>query len=69
MLHTVCSVVIFKGTRMYHRIDPPLDKVKSGIPREKESKVDCADGLFPKGNEKSGSTDFLNYLVIILSQF
>lgn len=29
-------------------LDQPLDKVKSGVPREKESKVDCAAGLFPK---------------------
>ena len=33
-------------------LDQPHDKVKSGIPREKESKVDCAAGLFSKGNEK-----------------
>lgn len=46
--------------------DALFDKVKLGILREKELKVDCADGLFSKGNEKLGFIDFLNYLVIIL---
>ena len=32
-------------------LDQPHDKVKSRIPKEKESKVDCAAGLFPKGNK------------------
>lgn len=33
-------------------LEQPHDKVKSGIPREKELKVDCIAGLFPKGNKK-----------------
>lgn len=33
-------------------LDQPHDKVKSGIPREKQLKVDCTAGLFPKGNKK-----------------
>lgn len=50
-------------------LDQPHDKVKSGIPREKESKVDCAAGLFSNGDKwELGSTDLLNYLVSILSQ-
>lgn len=32
-------------------LDQPHDKAKSGIPREKESKVDCAAILFPKENK------------------
>lgn len=33
-------------------LDQPHDKVKPGIPREKESKVYSATGLFPKINKK-----------------
>lgn len=33
-------------------LDQPHDNVKSGIPREKELKVDCTAGLFHKGNKK-----------------
>lgn len=33
-------------------LDQPHDKVKSGIPREKQLQVDCTAGLFPKGNKK-----------------
>ncbi|TKC49260.1 hypothetical protein EI555_004871, partial [Monodon monoceros] len=32
-------------------LDQPHDNVKSRIPKEKESKVDCAASLFPKGNK------------------
>ena len=32
-------------------LEEPHDKPKSGIPRENESKVDCAAILFPKGNK------------------
>lgn len=33
-------------------LDQPHEKVKSGIPREKESKVDCTASLFPKGRKE-----------------
>ena len=32
-------------------VDQPHGKTKSGIPREKEAKVDCTAILFPKGNK------------------
>lgn len=52
--------------------DQPSEKMRSGMPRDKESKVDCTANYFSKKKKirvEISSTDFLNYFVIFVPQF